>query len=397
MAKNDNKGKALSGIKVKNLLKKTLDNLSAHPHINIDYEIDFETGYVGYSENQFKMDALIEFKNNDNEIWLIKTTSSIRSDRVKGNQFDAQNIRKINSNVTKIYLVTSDFADSKEVYNRKKYSQDIRQKRLYSKIDDVISINTLSLLIRDKALENLSQGVRANILGEETEERIMRALNNEDNIELWNGSVDKYSLPKSADYELFREILLAHGVDDQSEVIEALYATTDIPLLEGAGQPKTDVHCEVSTNRNTYNINISVKQTSAKKVTIHEGSIEEVLDVLNLNTNSDLGIALLRLQKCGGKKKLQEEYPDSHSILEKELQQYNNELIKFFFFGIGGRQKDIQIANMILYNKTFKVMKVNELISHMNRYSGQFGTPFSFTYPSGKRGRKIQVKAPTNN
>src|SRR5699024_10614627 len=101
----------------------------------------------------------------------------IRSDRVKGNQFDAQNIRRIKPNVKRIYLVTSDFADPKEVYNRKKYSKDIKSKRLYSEIDDVISFNTLSLLIRDKALENLNQGVRANILGEETEERIMRALN----------------------------------------------------------------------------------------------------------------------------------------------------------------------------------------------------------------------------
>src|SRR5699024_8408709 len=150
-----------------------------------------------------------------------------------------QNIRKINPKVKRIYLVTSDFADPKETYNRKKYSEDITNKRLFSPIDDVISFNTLSLLIRDKALENLSQGVRSNVLGKETEERIMRALNNEDNIALWNGAIDKYSLPKSADYELFKEILSTHGVDNLSESITSLYATTDIPLLDGGGQPKT--------------------------------------------------------------------------------------------------------------------------------------------------------------
>src|SRR5699024_8083849 len=139
MAQNDNKKKALSGLKTKELLRKTLEDLSSNLYININYQMDFDTGYVGYSNKQFKMDALIKFNDSNNEIWLIKTTSSIRSDRVKGNQFDAQNIRKIKPNVKEIYLVTSDFADPKEISYRKKYSENIRKKRLYSEIDDVIS------------------------------------------------------------------------------------------------------------------------------------------------------------------------------------------------------------------------------------------------------------------
>lgn len=394
---NDNKRKALAGSAVKKLLRKTLNDLSSHPHIKINYQIDFKTGYVEYSKTQFKMDALIEFKDSNHEIWLIKTTSSIRSDRVKGNQFDAEHIKKIHPNVKKVYLVTSDFADPKEVYHRKKYSEDIKNKIIYSQIDDVISFNTLSLLIRDKALENLSLGKRSNILGDETEERIMRTLNNEANIELWNGINSKNQFIPSVDYELFQEILITYGIDNSDESIVALYATTDIPLLKGGGQPKTDVHCEVTTNKNTYNINISVKQTSAKKVTIHEGFVEDLLEVINIEESSKLGVALLNLQKCGGKVKLKNEYPECHDTLEMELQKYNDALIKYFFFGIGGKQKGIQIANMIVYNKTFKAMTVNELIKEMSNYPGQFGTPFSFTYPSGNRGKKIQVKAPTNN
>lgn len=393
---NANQRKALAGVRVKKLLKKTLENLSSNPNIDIEFKMNFNTGYAGYTKTQFKMDALIKFKNSHDEIWLIKTTSSIRSDRVKGNQFDAQNIRKIEPNVKKIYLVTSDFADPREVANRKNYSEAIRNKRLYSEIDDVISFNALNLLIRDKALENLSQGVLSNILGEEAEERITRALNNDDNIELWNGPIDKSSLTKSVDYELFNEILLTYGIDP-SEKIVALYSTTDIPLLEEGGQPKTDVHCQVITDKNTYNINISVKQTSAKRVTVHEGFVEDLLKVLNLNHSSELGTALLRLQECGGIRNLKEKYPTAHSTLEQQLHQYNNELIKFFLFGIGSKQEDIQIANMLVYNKTFKAMTVDNVIDDLKKSSGQFGTPFNFTYPSGGRGKKIQIKAPTNN
>src|SRR5699024_8864171 len=372
MGQEDNKKKALSGIAVKKLLGKTLENLSSNPHLKITYQMNYDTGYEGYVKNQFKMDALIKFHNSDDEIWLIKTTSSIRSDRVKGNHFDAQNIRKINPKVKRIYLVTSDFADPKETYNRKKYSEDITNKRLFSPIDDVISFNTLSLLIRDKAVENLSQGVRANVLGKETEERIMRSLNNEDNIELWNGILKSDLSFKSVDYELFKEILTVYGINNEDEVIMSLYATTDIPLLTGRGQPKTDVHCEVTTNKDIYNINISVKQTSAKKVTVHEGFMKDVINVLDLDINSPLGTALLRLEECGGKTKLKSKYLESYTLLENELYKYNDELIKYFIFGIGSKQKDIQIANMLVYNKTFKAMTINETINDMKQYSGQF-------------------------
>src|SRR5699024_8609661 len=187
MGQEDNKKKALSGIAVKKLLGKTLENLSSNPHLKITYQMNYDTGYEGYVKNQFKMDALIKFHNSDDEIWLIKTTSSIRSDRVKGNHFDAQNIRKINPKLKRIYLVTSDFADPKETYNTKQYSGDMSNHNMCSEISDIISFNTLRWLIRDKAVENLSQGVRANVLSKATEETIMRSLNNADIIELWIG------------------------------------------------------------------------------------------------------------------------------------------------------------------------------------------------------------------
>lgn len=45
----------------------------------------------------FKMDYQICFHDFSDEIWLIKPTSSVRSDRVYGNEFFAQNISIIES------------------------------------------------------------------------------------------------------------------------------------------------------------------------------------------------------------------------------------------------------------------------------------------------------------
>src|SRR5699024_7246641 len=238
--------------------------------------------------------------------WLIKTTNSIRSDRVKGNQFDAEHIKKLNDKVSKIFLVTSDFADAKEVSNRKKYSEKIRNKQLYSVIDDVISLNNLSMKIREKALENLSNGRRANVLGDESEQMLVHSFNNEVNIEMWNKIKNHTS--KSQNYEIFEEILITHGLDKKNEIIKAITATSEIPLLINKGQPKTDVSCRVITNIKKHDINISVKQSNKRNVTVHEGFMEDLLEDFNISRASDFGLALMRLQECGGQINLKEKY-----------------------------------------------------------------------------------------
>lgn len=393
---NDNMKKYLSGRTIKQLLKKTINDLYINPNINIDYEMDYKTGYKEYDVNQFKMDAKIEFKDSDNEIWLIKTTSSIRTDRVKGNQFDAQNIRKLLPNLTKIYLVTSETDSKKENDQRKRYSSQIKQRKIYSEIDDVITFNTLSLLIREKAVENLSQGKRANVLGTETEYRIDKALKNDANIEIWNDVGDRSYIIKSGDFEIFKEILLTFGLK-RTEIIKEIKSTIDIPRLPGGGSAKTDIYCEIITDESEYSIGISVKESAAKMVTIHEGYVQNLLEVLGIDMTSEIGIALLKLQEQGGPKKLLEYYPESYNILDEQLKYYNEDLIKYFYFGIGSGQDDIQIANLIVYNKVFKASTVEQLINELKDVHIQFNTPFSFTYPSGGRGKKIQVKGITNN
>ena len=95
----DNQQKTLSG-KASNLtLAEVLDYISKIPKLNISVSKNYMVGYKN-CEQQFKMDYKICFHDFNDEIWLIKSTSSIRSDRLYGNEFFAQNIKIIDDKVT---------------------------------------------------------------------------------------------------------------------------------------------------------------------------------------------------------------------------------------------------------------------------------------------------------
>ena len=123
----DNSEKFKSGVASKleldNLLKLTIEEI---PEINIDIKKDYSIGYPGY-EKQFKMDYQLIFHDFEDENWLIKSTSSIRSDRIYKNEFFAQNIRKIDKKVSKIFIVVPDSSIiKKEELNQKlNYSSKI--------------------------------------------------------------------------------------------------------------------------------------------------------------------------------------------------------------------------------------------------------------------------------
>ena len=135
---------------------------------------------------------------------------------------------------------------------------------------------------------------------------------------------------------------------------------------------------------------------------MHEGSIENLISALNLSPNEKLSKALIKFQEGGSEKYLTENFPEEKEILCRELPKYNEKLIAFFIFGDNSPliTNPIQIADMILYTHNIAIWNKQEYIETYNlKYSkkGQFGTPFKWTYPSKKRGAKIQIKAFTNN
>lgn len=347
------------------------------------------------------MDYAITFNDFDNETWLVKPTSSIRTDRIYGNEFFAQNIKLVDKNVTKIFVVVPDSITEKEIKNKNDYSNKIHSETYVSFLDDVLTFSELKDFVLNHASENLSQGISANILGNNAEDSIVDLLTDKNNILLWNNHAKYSQTIKSSTYNWFSQILKVSGVSEQDTVLD-IVATNSIPKLSNRGYPKTDVSFTITTEQKEITKNISVKNTSADTVTVHEGAVDDIILALNLGSSSSLANSLKEFQAYGSAKGLKENNEVAYNILVDEIHKYNKELVNFFMFGVNSPlvNNSIQVADIMLYTKNFEVILRDLYVDeYIKKYSskGQFGTPFKWTYPSKKRGQKVQIKGFTNN
>ncbi len=396
----DNQIKNKSGRQAKILISEMLNNLKNELRINIKTEEGYSIGYPN-QEKQFKMDFLVEFTDFDNEQWLIKSTNSIR-ERIYGAEFFAQNIRIIEQRVKNIYVVVPDSISSSEMKNKNNYAAKISRTTYTSFLTDVLTVNELRQKIVEKASQKIPQGLRANILGNDAEKSIINLLNDLKNKELWNDYQNTQQTVKSSTYNIYKEILEKLDLKEGFDKILHVTATDDIPLLSNNGKPKTDVSVAIKTNTKELTRNISIKNTHEKTVTIHEGSVSDLISALKLPESDRLAQSLINFEKVGSKKFLIENHPDSDKILEKDLKFYNKELIEFFIFGLNNPlvNNKIQIADLIIFTNKFAIWDRDDYIKYYIEVygeKGQFGTPFKWTYPSKKRGQKIQIKGFSNN
>ncbi|WP_440614817.1 MspI family type II restriction endonuclease [Bacillus subtilis] len=396
----DNQIKNESGKQAKILVSEMLNNLKNELGINIEIEEGYSIGYPN-QEKQFKMDFLVQFTDFDNEQWLIKSTNSIR-ERIYGTEFFAQNIRLIDEKVKNIYVVVPDSISSAEMKKKRNYSVKINGTTYTSFLTDVLTVNELRQKIVEKASQNIAQGLRANVLGNDAETSIVNLLNDLKNKALWNDYQNAQQTIKSSTYKIYKEILEKIDLKEGFDKILEVTTTNDIPLLSNRGKPKTDVSVTIKTNTKELIRNISIKNTREKTVTIHEGSVSDLISALKLSESDPLSQALIHFEKVGSKKKLIAEHPNSDKILEENLKLYNRELIEFFIFGLHSPlvNDKIQMVDLIIFTNKFAVWNRDDYIKHyIEEYSGkgQFGTPFKWTYPSKKRGQKIQIKGFSNN
>lgn len=397
----ENQIKSKSGKEVKTLIHNVLQPIADAEHFKVNVSANYAIGYPEKNK-QFKMDFQVEFSEFNDEKWLIKGTSSARSDRIYGNEFMAQNIRIIDPKVSKIFLVVPDSISKSEQKSAINYASKIKSGTYTSFITDVITVNELARKIISKATINMTQGTKSNILGNNSEQSIVNLLNDKNNIALWNDYTIASRTTKSSTYVLFKTILLAVGFVEGIDIIESTKASTDIPRLSNNGYPKTDVTVEFKTKEKFFRQNISIKNTESKEVTIHEGDIRDLINALEIDFSSPLALALLNFQEVGSRKRLLEEYPDSVEILDNQLRHYNETLLGFFVFGDKSPlvTDSKQIANMLIFTHNFETYTKSEYIQYyLEAYKskGQFGTPFKWTYPSKKRGNKFQIKGFTNN
>ncbi len=353
---------------------------------------NYRIGKDGFENNtQFYAPFVVEFV--DGVKWALFTTTSMRTDRIKGQQWDALNLKDINSSIIRIYLVYPDGipASSKAEFVRQnsKYTNRVE----YSAIDSIVSQDEIFNMIEEYAIKDLSIGQIKDIQGNSFEGRIAAILSYAQNIDKWK---NKTATVEGMHYDIFETIVDCFDLDSQAtKTISATSDKTVIGKLPSGGNPKTDVLVTVENeDRTTVNYTISCKRSSDKSVSVHQYTADTFADVLD-KQNERLRNLLKSFQENGSLSSFGEE---NCTALTEELKPYINKLSLWVLGGQGGDgNPETQCAEFILtYDNTNNSTSIHRIQNYCemlaNVSHGSFGTPFGWTYPSKRRGESIQLK-----
>ncbi len=359
--------------------------------VSMDYILCFEKGYrIGdpdYEDKQFYFQYLIEFNNN--EQWILHHTTSIR-DRILEQQWQSEHIKRLNHRVSKAYVVVPDEMNDREKRNAENYNEKIENKRIFSALDGVYSFSKMYQTIEQKAASLMDFGQAKAKLGLHFENKLVDCLNNAQNFERWQ---KRTTTKVGYLYTLYCEIMNKLIVSP-TELI-SVQANSNIPKLPSGGSPKTDVRVVIKTTAGEYAYTISCKRSSSDKVSVHEYTAFSFSKTLNPN-DSELLDLLLEFQGAGGIKAMSKE---SAMRLERKMALYSKRLSLWALAGIDGEgDPNVQWATHVLTvneeTNTYTFNTVDEYIEKIDSLNvkGQFGTPFQWTYPSGGKGKRIQLK-----
>lgn len=387
MAENqDNKAKSEHGLNGKNGLVQMVSALKARNYIR-NYIIDYRIADPNYGEKQFFFQVLVEF--DDDKSWILHSTTSVR-DRITEQQWNSSNIKRLNNYVEKALVVVPDSLPEKEKNIAEAYNNKIQEKKIFSALDGVVTFGIAYQMIEHKGAELMGRFSGKACLGLHFEEKIAASLNSRDNFEIWH---DGRTTKTGYLYEYFKLIMESTNISKDSVV--GIYATSDIPKLPSGGSPKTDVYLEVEMLDGTKSFTYSCKRSSEKRVSVHEYTAEAFSKVLNPD-DDELKILLYEFQTAGGVRAMLEE---SATRLEEKLNGYTNSLSKWVLGGIGGEgDSKTQWASHIITvsddTDECKIYSIDDYIQLCGQQGieGQLGTLFQWTYPSGGKGKKIQLK-----
>lgn len=385
----DNCKKSKKGSDVKKALSNILNSFYIQKKFK-NFKINYSLKYPE-TENYFKFDFLITF--NDDITWIIHCTSTYRSDRAQGIEYRSEHLKKLNPSINSSYLIIPNGINEEEKKLGYDASKKIRTGKRFSSLDDVLTFRELELLIESKISSLDSVGKRNADRGISLEQRLARIFNNENNKKCWNHNSDNSIVGDN--YDWFYMLLKSFGINESEKVLH-IEATNKLPKLPSRGTPKTDVYIEIETDIQKYDIKVSCKNSHSNSVSVHEYSADDFIKVLGIESPT-MANSIREFQKHGGKKAFMENSLDLYIEFSENISKYNKKLIEWAFFGIGGEGNNKQIANYMFTYKpqvdSFSIYNSQEYIEVQSKIKKQFNTPFTWTYPSGNKGNRIQLKA----
>lgn len=386
-----NQDKYRRGVSLKRVLSYMMHLCKELGYI-VEYDEDYKAGRPGYTDQkQFKAAYRIRF--DDSTEWIVFTTTSLR-DRIKEPYWDSFNLKHINQNIKKAFLVYPDEISEKDKHAFVSKETKIQAGGEFSPLDGLLSQESFFSRIEAYALRNLSLNQQRERKGNNFEKRIASILNNPSNFEKWKNNDD---ILVGLHFNIFEK--LVHTFRIQQDNVVSLMATSDkssIGLLPSGGPAKTDVLVTVVfTDGHTEYFPISCKRTSNSTVSVHQYSADTFADVLS-PTDTELRRVLNQFQTYGNKRDMNAE---DAQLLEEKLQPLLLSLCQWAMGGVGGEgDPEKQWARYILaYDNNTENCSIHDLNDYcmqlLQDCSRSFGTPFSWTY-QGTRGTNIQLKAP---
>lgn len=360
------------------------------------YQKDYRAGYPGYrNARQFYAPFLLCFP--DGQKWILFSSTSMRTDRIKGQQWDAYHLKKIDPAIERAYLVYADGVPEREIEGFLAQNAKYKDKEEYSAIDAIISQSRLLDLLEARATSHMEQGRQKDLRGRNFEKTLADLLSNRQNFEKWK---HHSRVSEGVQYRWYEAILAKFRLSPAS--VKSIEATADakvIGTLPSGGKPKTDVWVKVQReDGGTLSFSISCKRSGKKRVSVHEYTADAFADVL-ASEDDELRSLLRAFQQDPTLSAFGDERGQQ---LTEALRPYREELARWVLGGQGGDGKEHQKAGYlcILHDDEagrgdkMDIYTLDEYIAHLAAagVKGNFGTPFSWTYPSKRRGKAIQLK-----
>ncbi len=184
--------------------------------------------------------------------------------------------------------------------------------------------------------------------------------------------------------------------------IKRIEINSNLKRTSGGGLPKADISFLYTFEDDTQGIySFSLKTTSAKRVSVHQGTVQQFLDGLNLPPdNEDFKIIKQGMEQFnldGSWKTIKTWEQDKLNTFKQRLDKALMNIAAYVMsIGNGGTSADA----VILYNpilKKYTVATDSEYIALCQNVLTNIkglGGIFSYTYPHKQKGKQIQLKIP---
>ena len=343
----------------------------------------------------------------DEKLIFVFVSSSFRNCRRKISYYDMDGIKahpEISKNiVSSIFLIgksEKSFTDfCKRTQNGEQYCPFDLVSLVEEFYDDFLSEFEDDFELQKELKEDpAGLGSTRGRAGYQYERELVKILNNANHLL-------EYKRSKRSSTREFNEIIqfICHKYCIEPSRIKKIEATDTIPRLRTGGPAKTDIACKVISDKGTISTTFSVKKTtSGSQISCHERTAEDFLKVLELDENDRLAQYITGFEKGGSEKGLQKKEGFSRNEFHKVYEDHREKLAQWALKGQHEpahnlTSPDLQIAENIFIkcvdNDKLICEKLDDHIKGLmvNKIENTWDV-FGWTYPSKRRGKRIQLK-----